>query len=178
MSTMIDDPRLINKESGAGGPVAALRRRLSNADLGMLPVVASLLVIWVYFQIANDKFLSPLNLTNLLLQMAGLGILAVGIILVLLLGEIDLSVGIVSGLCAAVMAVINVKVGWPGPVAVLAALVTGALIGFFQGVWITKVRVPAFIVTLAGFIGWQGVLLWVLGSTGTINLRDDFILGL
>ncbi len=178
MSTMIDDPRLIKTEAGARRPIAGLRRRLATADVGMLPVIGSLLVIWVYFQVANDRFLSPLNLTNLLLQMAGLGILAVGVILVLLLGEIDLSVGVVSGVCAAVMAVLNVKAGWPGPVAVAAALVAGAAIGFFQGFWITKVRVPAFIVTLAGFIGWQGVLLAVLGSTGTINLRDDFILAL
>ncbi|MCG8347880.1 MAG: hypothetical protein MI924_08890, partial [Chloroflexales bacterium] len=118
------------------------------------------------------------NLTNLMLQIAALGTISVGIVLVLLLGEIDLSVGMVSGLAAAVMAVLNVKMGVPGAVAIIAGLITGLLIGTLQGWWITKMRVPSFIVTLAGLLGWQGVLLFVLGSTGTVNLRDSFILSL
>lgn len=154
------------------------RQRLSTADLGSLPIVLGLGIIWLIFWAANDKFLSPLNLTNLMLQMAALGTLATGVFLVLLLGEIDLSAGIVSGLCAAVMAVLNVKLGVPGPLAVLAGIGTGMLIGLFQGAWITHLRIPSFIVTLAGMIGWQGALLWVLGSTGTLNLRDPFITSL
>lgn len=178
MSTMLNDPRLVTAEPQAGGPLGAMRRRLAYADLGQLPVIIGLFVIWTIFQIANPLFLSPLNLTNLLLQNTSLGIIAVGVILVLLLGEIDLSVGATSGLCAAVMAVLNVKSGLPGPVAVLAALIVGLAIGTVQGVWIAKIRVPAFIVTLAGWLAWQGALLLVLGGTGTINLRDPFILGL
>jgi D-xylose transport system permease protein len=154
------------------------RQRLDAADLGSLPIVLGLGAIWLIFWTANDKFLSPLNLTNLMLQMAALGTLATGVFLVLLLGEIDLSAGIVSGLCAAVMAVLNVKLGVPGPLAVLAGIGTGMLIGLFQGAWITRLRIPSFIVTLAGMIGWQGALLWVLGSTGTLNLRDPFITSL
>jgi D-xylose transport system permease protein len=177
MSTMINDPRLVSQESG-GTALGNLRRRLSYADLGQLPVLIGLALIWVVFQIANPLFLSPVNLTNLLLQNVAIGIASVGITLVLLLGEIDLSVGAVSGLCASVMAVEGVKNGWPGPLAVLAALVAGLLVGALQGFWITKLRVPAFIVTLAGLLGWQGLQLLVLGSTGTINLRDPFITGL
>ena len=161
-------------ESGAHG----LRRRWSTTDWGSLPIVLGLIGIWLIFWLANEKFLSPLNLTNLVLQIAALGTLAISVFLVLLLGEIDLSAGMVSGLCAAVMAVLNVKAGVPGPLAVLAGMLVGLGIGLFQGAWITKLHIPSFIVTLAGMIAWQGALLWVLGSTGTINLRDSFITGI
>jgi D-xylose transport system permease protein len=105
-------------------------------------------------------------------------VLAVGVVPVLLLGEIDLSIGPVSGFCGGVLAVLSVNHGVPGPLAVLAALVTGALVGLCIGLVVTKLRVPSFIVTLAGFIGFQGGLLYVLGSSGTINLNDNFILAL
>lgn len=176
MSTMVDDPRLIKDETGSA--FTNLRRRLAYADLGQLPVLLGLVLIWIYFQVNNSNFISPLNLTNLLLQNVAIGIASVGITLVLLLGEIDLSVGAVSGLCASIMAVENVKNGMPGPLAVLLALIAGMVIGLIQGFWITKLRVPAFIVTLAGLLGWQGVQLFVLGETGTVNLRDKFITGL
>ena len=130
------------------------------------------------FTRSNGTFISPFNLVNIALQMAAVGTIAVGVVFILLLGEIDLTVGIVSGLCAGVMAVLNVKMGVPGPVAVGAGIVTGTAIGLFQGMWITQFRIPSFVVTLAGLIGWQGALLYVLGSTGTINLRDPFITSL
>lgn len=176
MSTMVDDPRLIKDESGS--TFTNLRRRLADADLGQLPVIVGLVLIATYFQINNSNFISPLNLTNLLLQNVAIGIASVGITLVLLLGEIDLSVGAVSGLCASIMAVQNVKNGMPGPLAVFLGLAAGVVLGLIQGLWITKLRVPAFIVTLAGLLGWQGLLLFVLGETGTVNLRDKFITGL
>ncbi len=176
MSTMIDDPRLVKTEGG--GLIASLRRRLSLADLGQLPIIFGLLVIWGIFQLQNENFLKPVNLVNLLLQIAAVGTLSVGIILVLLLGEIDLSIGYVSGLCAAIMAVLNVKNGLPGPVAVFLALLAGLAIGLIQGAWYSKLRIPSFIVTLAGFLIWQGALLQVLGTTGTVNLNDSFIVGL
>jgi D-xylose transport system permease protein len=174
---MLNDPRLIEQETG-GSAITRLRQRLANVDLGQLPVLIGLALIWIIFTIANDRFLSPGNLTNLLLQNVAIGITAVGITLVLLLGEIDLSVGSVSGLCGAIMAVLSVKNGVSAPLAILAALVVGALIGALQGTWTAKLRVPAFVVTLAGLLGWQGVQLQVLGTTGTINLRDNFITGL
>jgi len=143
-----------------------------------LPVLGALLLLCTVFQIANANFLSPLNLTNLLMQIAAMGTLACGVVLVLLLGEIDLSAGAVSGLCAAIMAVLHVKHGVPGPLAVTLSLAAGAVIGGAQGFWVTRLRVPSFIVTLAGLLTWQGALLWVLGSTGTLNLRDGFVVGL
>ena len=176
MSTLIDNPRIPQELSP--GPVAEGRRWLNRLDLSSLPVIVGLIAIGVIFQSANNKFLTPLNLTNLMLQEAAIGTISVGIVLVLLLGEIDLSVGSVSGLAGAVMAALNVKAGVPGPIALLAALGVGAAIGLLHGVWIAKLRVPSFVVTLAGLLGWQGLQLFVLGGTGTINLRDKFILNL
>jgi len=141
-------------------------------------MVVGLALIWMVFQLVNPNFLSPLNLTNLMLQIAAVGTIAVGLVMVLLLGEIDLSVGVVSGLAAVMMATLNVKSGVPGPIAALAGVGTGLAIGLVQGTWITRLRIPAFIVTLAGQLAWQGALLYLLGNTGTVNLRDPFILSL
>lgn len=176
MSTMANDPRLIADRSGLAGVVTSWRRRLSSGDVGQLPVVIGLILIWgIFLWASNGKFFLPINLVNLSLQMAATGTIAVGVIFVLLLGEIDLTVGVLSGLSAAIMAVLNVKVGLPGPVAVVSAIVCGMLIGLFHGFWITRFRIPAFVVTLAGQIAWTGALLWVIGANGTINLRDPFI---
>jgi D-xylose transport system permease protein len=172
------DPRLVAEEPGLAGAWAGFRRRLAQGELGTLPVIVGIAVIWAIFWVLNDRFLTPVNLTNLLLQLAAIGTIAIGVVLVLLLGEIDLSVGAVSGLSAAVMAVLNVKQGWPGWLAILAGLATGAVIGVLQGFWTTRFGVPAFVVTLAGFLAWTGALLVVLGETGTVNIADETITGL
>src|SRR2546429_9068988 len=135
-------------------PRAEFLRRFLSGDLGFLRVIIILVVIWAIFYSQNDRFLSAQNLTNLVLQITAIGLISVGVVLVLLLGEIDLSVGAVSGLCAAIMAVLNVKHGVPAGFAILAGLATGAAIGLFQGLWITRFRIPSFVVTLAGFLGW------------------------
>jgi D-xylose transport system permease protein len=151
---------------------------LRFAQLGTLRVAIVLALIWTIFQTQNDKFLSAFNLTNLVLQIAAVGTISIGVVLVLLLGEIDLSVGAVSGLAAAVMAVLNVKHGW-GPIpAMLAALATGAVIGLANGFFVTRFNIPSFVVTLAGLLAWQGALLKVLGDTGTVNLSNPTIVGL
>ncbi len=149
-----------------------------HGDIGSLPVLLGLILIAVVFQIANPNFLTPLNLTNLLVQIAAVGTIAVGVVLVLLIGEIDLSIGSVSGLTASIMAVISVKMGMSGWMAIIAGIISGALIGLLQGWWVAKLHVPSFVVTLAGFLGWQGAQLYVLGNTGTINLADPLILGI
>lgn len=155
-----------------------LTASLSLVDIGSLPVILGLVIIAIIFQIANPNFLSPLNLTNLMVQISAEGTIAVGIVLVLLIGEIDLSVGVVSGFCASIMAVLAVKFNLPAPLAIGAGVAVGALIGLVQGYWFAKFHVPSFVVTLAGFLGWQGALLYALGSTGTINLNDPLIVGL
>ena len=165
------DPRLLVQGAGIGGYLTVLRRRITGGELGSLPVIVGLIVIWAIFQTQNSNFLTPGNITNLMLQLAATGTISVGIVLILLLGEIDLSVGSVSGLCASIMVVLNVKHGYGAVTAVLLALVAGAAIGAFHGLVFTRFGVPAFVVTLAGLIGWQGAQLQVLGKEGTINLQ-------
>ena len=158
------------------GPGAVLRSagdRLARGDLGPLPVIAGLVVIAVVFGSLNDHFLSAENLTNLALQMAATGTIALGVIMVLLLGEIDLSVGSVSGLSAVLMTIFNVNHGLNPLLAVVLAILLAAVIGLVHGLMFTKLGMPSFVVTLAGLIGWQGLLLYLLGKEGTINLPFD-----
>src|SRR4051812_13559226 len=156
----------------------AVLRRLAEGEAGSLRVLITLAIIWVIFAIAHDRFLTPINLTNLALQSVAVGTGSVGVVLVLLLGEIDLSVGGVSGLSASIVASLSVKSGW-GPVpAMLAGLVAACLIGLFQGTVATRLSIPTFVVTLAGLLTWQGAQLKVLGSTGTLNITDETITGL
>ena len=131
MSNILDDSHLRKKRNN--GALASIGQWLNRLDMGSMPIVLGMLIIWIIFQSANDKFLTPLNLTNLVFQISALGTISVGTVLVLLLGEVDLSAGVVSGLSAAVMAVLNVKQGVPGPLAVMAGLLTGVLIGIFHG---------------------------------------------
>ncbi|GLX02475.1 sugar ABC transporter permease [Microtetraspora sp. NBRC 16547] len=147
--------------------------RLRHGDLGAWPVVGGLIAIAIVFGSLNEHFLSPENLTNLALQMAATGTISLGIIMVLLLGEIDLSAGSVSGLCAVIMAILSERLHWNPLLAILVALVAGALIGSLHGLMFTRLRMPSFVVTLAGLIGWQGLLLYLLGSGGIINLPFD-----
>jgi len=160
------------------GPMAFLKevgRKLAQGEAGPLLVILMLAVIWTFFQFQNERFLSPGNLTNLVLQQAAVATISIGVVLVLLLGWIDLSVGAVSGFCASVMAVLVVNQHIDPALAVLIALVLGALIGLFNGMVSTRFRIPAFIVTLAGSLTLVGLQLAVLGETGTINLGDSFI---
>lgn len=175
-STLEHDPRVIAERGGMGGVIAEYGRRLAQGDIGQLPVIVGLAIIGTIFEIASHGvFLSPFNLVNLTMQMAAGGTIAVGMVLVLLLGEIDLSVGVVSGMCAAIMAVLTVRSGLPAPAAVGIALVAGFVVGAAQGAWITGFGVPSLIVTLSGLMTWQGSLLQVLGKTGTVNLPDSLI---
>src|SRR5215208_3427872 len=153
-------------------------RRFVQGDLAELRVIVVLAVIWVIFQIQEDRFLTAVNLTNLVLQITAIGLISVGVVLVLLLGEIDLSVGAVSGVCAAIVAVLSEKHGWSPYLAIAAGVAAGAGIGLFQGLIFTRFGIPSFVVTLAGLLAWQGALLQVLGDTGTINLTDPKITGL
>lgn len=160
---------------GLRGWLEAFGSRFVQGEVGSLPVIAGIILIWAVFWFLNPNFLTPRNLTNLVLQLAGVGTISVGIVLVLLLGEIDLSVGAVSGLCAAVMAVLNVKHGVPAGLAIVGGALTGTAIGFVQGTWAARLHIPSFVVTLAGLLAWQGALLLVLGQTGTINLYNPTI---
>ena len=149
--------------------------RIRTGDLGSLRVLVLLAIVWAIFQSQESRFLSSTNIVNLSLQITAVALISVGVVLVLLLGEIDLSVGAVSGLCSAIVAVLSVKHGW-GPVpAILAGLAAGAAIGLFQGVIATRFGIPTFVVTLAGLLIWQGAQLKVLGETGTVNLNPGLL---
>ncbi|WP_238017566.1 sugar ABC transporter permease [Dactylosporangium sp. AC04546] len=142
---------------------------------GTTTVLLGLVVVWGFFQASNDNFLSARNLSNLLLQIAVLGTLAVGMVMVLVLGEIDLSVGAVAGVSAAVLARLLADHGAPAGLAVAAALLTGALIGLVHGLVITSAGIPSFIITLAGLLVWQGAQLALVGDGGQIPIRDTAI---
>jgi D-xylose transport system permease protein len=155
------------------GPAAMLRsfgRRVRSGDLGALPVIVGLVIIAIVFQSLNSVFLSSNNLVNLLFDSCSVGLISIGIVCVLMVGEIDLSVGSVSGFSSALLGVLWVNHGWPVLLAVLAAAVSGALIGLLYGVMYTKFGMPSFVATLAGLLALLGLQLYLLGAGGSINL--------
>ncbi|NGO67056.1 sugar ABC transporter permease [Streptomyces sp. SB3404] len=169
------DPRLLVRQQGFKGYVDELVRRVRTGELGSIPVVVGLIVIAIVFQVQDSAFLSANNLSDLFILSTGTGLIAVGIVFILILGEIDLSVGSVSGMSAAVLAVLNINQGMTEWLALLLAILTGMAAGALHGFFFAKIGVPAFVVTLAGLLGWNGLMLQILGSSGTINLDDDGI---
>ncbi|MBZ6472568.1 sugar ABC transporter permease [Streptomyces griseocarneus] len=167
------DPRLLVRQEGFAGYWSEFRRKLRSGDLGSLPVVVGLIVIGLVFQLRDSAFLGAENLSNLFVTASGTGLIAVGIVFVLILGEIDLSVGSVSGLASATFAVLNVNHGMPEWLALVLAILSGTLVGALHGFFFARIGVPAFVVTLAGLLGWNGLMLQVLGANGTINLDDS-----
>ena len=149
----------VDEDVEVQSPRGELLRRFIAGDLAELRVVLALAVIWLVFYVQEPRFMSSVNLSNLVLQMTAVGIVSIGIVLVLLLGEIDLSVGAVSGLCAAIMAVLSVKHGWSPYLAIAAGVAAGTAIGLFQGSVFTRFAVPSFVVTLAGLLAWPGFQL-------------------
>ncbi|HEX7592289.1 MAG TPA: hypothetical protein VF375_10095 [Candidatus Limnocylindrales bacterium] len=173
-STMPNDPRLITRSL-----LGSLRNRIRQGDIGQAPVIVGLVLIWAVFgSMSHGIFFKAENIVDLSNQMSATGVIAIGVVLILLLGEIDLTVAVVSAVGAALMAVLNVHYGLPAPVAILLAILAGTVIGTMQGFWFARIGIPSFVVTLAGFIGWQGVQLWILGQQGVVNLRDPFILNI
>ncbi|MGQ3211426.1 sugar ABC transporter permease [Shinella sp.] len=144
--------------------------RVRSGDLGMLPVAVGLVVISIVFSTLNPIFLAPNNLVNLLFDCATVGVISLGIVCVLVLGEIDLSVGSMSGLASAMVGVIWVNMGWPLAGAIIAALVVGAGVGMLYAALYNRLGMPSFVATLAGLLALLGLQLYILGPTGSINL--------
>ena len=165
----LQDERLIASQ-GVGGWASSTWERVKSGDLGSLPVVVGLILIWGVFYALNPAFLSSRNLVNLTTQMVPIGTLALGVVLVLLLGEIDLSIGSMSGLSGAVLTVLFVNQGMNIWVAVVAALATGVVVGLVYGLIFNRFGVPSFVISLAGLLALLGFQLRVLGSEGTINI--------
>ncbi len=153
--------------------------RLRGGDMGALPAVLGLVVLFVVFTILRpETFPSFGNLANLTVQAGAIIVLAMGLVLVLLLGEIDLSAGVAGGMSASVMAILLNDQQWPWPAAVLAAVVTGLVTGTAIGLAVARLGIPSFVVTLAFFLGLQGVTLRLIGEGGTIPVRSDVIVGI
>lgn len=165
--TDMQDERLSRRE-GSAGVISNTFDQLRNS--GALPVIIGLLIIWAAFSTVNTNFISPLNLSNLLMQMSATGVIALGVLLVLLLGEIDLSVGSVSGLSSAVFGVLAMKMEWPAVLSITIAVLVGLAIGLVYGFVRLKFGVPSFVITLAGLLAFLGVMLLILGTGGSVNL--------
>jgi D-xylose transport system permease protein len=163
------DARLRHDESFAGA-LRAFLDRVRSGDLGMLPVVVGLVVISLVFTALNPVFLAPNNLVNLLFDCATVGVISLGIVCVLMVGEIDLSVGSMSGLASALIGVLWINSGLPLVLAIFVALGTGALVGVVYAILHTRLGMPSFVATLAGLLALLGMQLYLLGSTGSINL--------
>jgi D-xylose transport system permease protein len=169
--------------AGAAGVAEYLREwwtDVRSGQLGSLPIISGLIIIAIVFQTQNDRFLTSGNFVNLIVQSAAFAIIAMGIVFVLLLGEIDLSVGYVSAVAGVIAAVLLIPDGneVATPVAVGLALGSGIAIGTLHGLIITKIGIPSFVVTLAGLLAWNGVVLLLIGSRGTVVLQNDFMIGL
>jgi D-xylose transport system permease protein len=166
-------------DNSIGGAVHAYVEKLRGGDVGSLPAILGFVALVIFFSAMRpDSFASTRNAANLLNQAAPVIFIAIGLVFVLLLGEIDLSAGFTAGVGAAVMAVLITEhhVAWP--IAVLACVATGAVIGLFQGALVAWLNIPSFVVTLAGFLAFQGVLLLIVGEGGTIGLTNNVILSL
>lgn len=160
----------VRHDAGILGAMRGFADQVRSGDLGMLPVVVGLLLISVVFTTLNPIFLAPNNLVNLLFDAAAVGLLALGVVCVLLLGEIDLSIGSMSGLASAMTGVLWVNSGVPLPVTIVAVMVTGALVGLLFGFLRNKFEMPSFVATLAGLLALLGLQLYILGPTGSINM--------
>ncbi|MGC5049985.1 sugar ABC transporter permease [Micromonospora sp. DT48] len=153
-------------------------RRVRGGDIGALPAVLGLLVLCTVFSIMRPSFLTAGNFANLFTQGAAVTLIAMGLVFVLLLGEIDLSAGFASGVCAAVLANVVTVLGHPWYVAVIAAVLTGMVIGTTLGFLVAKVGIPSFVVTLAGFLAFQGVVLLLMEEGRNISVRDSVLVAI
>src|SRR5690349_16172764 len=160
----------VKHAQGVSGSIQAFWDRVRSGDLGSLPVVVGLAIIWTVFQSLNPVFLAPNNLVNLLFDCSTVGVIALGIVCILMVGEIDLSVGSVSGFASALVGVLWVNQGWPVAVAIIAAIAFGMLIGAIYAFLFNRFGMPSFVSTLAGLLSVLGLQLYLLGSTGSINL--------
>lgn len=185
--TQSDNPLLASQtQQTTGEYIRGALRRVRSGDLGSIPIIIGLVIIMLIFQGVNANFLGARNLVNLVVQMAGVTAIAYGVVFVLLLGEIDLSISYVSAVAAVLLALLlRPPPQWPESIpdfpwfiALVIALAAVTLIGFIQGKIITFFQLPSFVVTLAGFMVWSGVVLVLVGGAGTVIIQDSVIVGI
>lgn len=160
----------VRHDEGLFGALRAQITRIKTGDLGTAPVIAGLIVISLVFTFLNPVYIAPNNLVNLLFDCATVGFISLGIVCVLMLGEIDLSVGSMSGLASAIVGVLWVNAGWPLAGAIAVALACGVAVGLVYALLYTRVGMPSFVATLAGLLALLGMQLYILGPSGSINL--------
>src|SRR6185503_124320 len=160
----------VKHAAGVGGAIGAFLDRVRSGDLGSLPVAVGLIIIWTVFTTLNPVFLSSSNLVNLLFDCSTVGVISLGIVCVLMVGEIDLSVGSISGFASAMVGTLWVNQGWPVALAIVAALAVGGFIGALYALLFNRLGLPSFVSTLAGLLAVLGLQLYILGAAGLINL--------
>ena len=171
-----DHSRIDEPKRTFGTEITAYLDKLRGGDVGSVPAIAGLIVLFIFFTILQpDTFASTRNIANLLPQSAPVIFIAMGLIFVLLIGEIDLGAGYTAGASAAVMAVVMTNHGWAWPFAALACVLFGVVVGIAVGLLVALLRIPSFVVTLASFLGMQGILLLIIGQGGTIPVNSDTI---
>ena len=158
------------------GAIADYWARVKAGDIGSLPAVLGLVVLCIVFGSMSSVFLTPGNFANLLTQAAAVIVIAMGLVFVLLLGEIDLSAGFTAGVTGAVLVILITNQGQPWYVALAASIAVGAILGFLLGSLVARLGIPSFVVTLAAFLAFQGILLLLAGEGGTIRVEDPTIL--
>jgi D-xylose transport system permease protein len=186
MTTLNKPPRVADADFAADNrsqeslrdAAMAYLARVRGGDMGSLPAILGLVVLFVVFGLANERFTSPLNLANLVTQAGSICVLGMGLVFVLLLGDIDLSAGVAGGVSACAMALTIVNHGWPWWAAMLAGVVCGAVIGLAIGLLRAKLGIPSFVVTLAFFLGLQGVTLKLIGEGGSVRVDDPVVRGI
>jgi D-xylose transport system permease protein len=180
--TLAPEAETVAPDEGGGGIGSAVRdyvNRTRGGDVGALPAVLSLIALAIVFTaLRPSTFPGALNFANLLGQASGVIVIAMGLVFVLLLGEIDLSAGWTAGVSAAVMGVVLTNHGWPWYLSVIACLLTGTVIGTVLGLLVAYVGIPSFVVTLAAFLGLQGVLLKLIGEGGTVPIANNVLLAI
>ena len=160
-----------------GGIARAYVSKVRGGDVGSLPAVLGLVVLVIIFaSLRGETFTNQFNFANLFNQSAGVMVIAMGLVFVLLLGEIDLSAGFTGGTAAAVLGIVATNHDWPWPLAIAACVLTGTFIGLCIGLLVSRLGIPSFVVTLAAFLGLQGVMLLLIGEGGTIAYRNEQIL--
>ena len=180
MTSTVQAPAPVQEpQLGLSARIREYVERVRGGDVGSLPAVLGLVVLAAVFSVLRpQQFTNAFNIANLINQSAAVIVIAMGLVFVLLLGEIDLSAGFTGGTAGAVMAIVLTRRDQPWPLAILAGLATGALIGACIGLLVARLGIPSFVVTLAAFLGLQGVLLKLIGEGGTIPVRDDTVLAL
>jgi len=171
-----DSPAELTRSPSLGEYFRGYIDRVRGGDIGSLPAVFGLIVLVIVFSILRPVFFSAGNFANLLTQGGPITVIAMGLVFVLLLGEIDLSAGFTSGVCAAVLATVMTDWGWSWPLGIVTALLTGLVIGTAMGTLVARIGIPSFVVTLAAFLAFQGTVLLIIGEGGNVPIRDSVVL--